>query len=252
MALERRRRRFPTTRWSVVVAAGDGVSPESRAALSALCEVYWAPVYAFVCRTGRSDDVARDLTQAFFARLLEKRDFRSARRDLGRFRTFLLTAVRHFLANQADHEHALKRGGGRVHLPLDAVAGEAGQAVVDPASGETPETIFERRWALTVLDQAVTRLTEESERAGKGRLFEALRPFLTGDTEASYAACAQALGLSESGVRVAVHRLRRQFGRCLRETLAETVDDPNDIDSEIQYLRRVIARQHASSSLEHF
>ena len=170
MGLEHRHRRFPTTRWSVVLAAGEAASPESRAALSALCEVYWAPVHAFVRHTVRSDDAARDLTQAFFARVLEKRDFSDARRDRGRFRTFLLTAVRHFLANQADYEHALKRGGGQVHLPLDAAPGDRGQPVVDRPSGENPESIFEQRWALTVLDQAMARLTEECERAEEGVL----------------------------------------------------------------------------------
>jgi DNA-directed RNA polymerase specialized sigma24 family protein len=123
MTLDYRRRRFPTTRWSVVVAAGDSVSPESQAALSALCEAYWAPVYAYVCQTGRPADVARDLTQAFFARVLQKRDFRNARSDLGRFRTFLLTAVRYFLSNQVDYERTAKRGGGQVHLPIDPVPG---------------------------------------------------------------------------------------------------------------------------------
>ena len=250
MALEHRRRRFPTTRWSVVVAAGDSVSPESQAALSALCEAYWAPVYAYVCRTGRSEDVARDLTQAFFTRVLEKRDFRNARSDLGRFRSFLLTAVRYFLANQVDYERSLKRGGGQIHLPLEPVAGGPCQAPADRSSGETPETIYEQRWAQTVLDQAMAKLAQESERAGRGRLFEGLRPFLTGDAEASYASCAQELGMTEGAVRVALHRLRGQFGRHLRQTLAETVSDPGEIDSEIQYLLRVLARRHASSSLE--
>ena len=251
MALEHGRRRFPTTHWSVVLAAGEQVSPEARSALSALCETYWSPVCAFVRQTGRSSDDAHDLTQAFFARLLEKGDFRNARRDRGRFRTFLLTAVRHFLANQADHDLALKRGGGQIHVPLGPAPGDDARGfVMDPASGETPETIYEQRWALTVLDRAMARLKQECGQAGRGHLFDQLRPFLTGDAGASYEACAHALEMTEAAVRVAVHCLRRQFGQCLRETLAETVNDPADVDSEIEYLLAVVARRHASSSLK--
>ena len=165
MSSDPRRRCFPATRWSVVRAAGDTASPEARNALAALCETCWAPVYAFIRQGERSADEAQDLTQAFFARLLEKRDFRHARHELGRFRTFLLTAVRHFLANQVDHERAAKRGGGQIHVPLGPAPGERTQAVIDPASGETPETVYEQRWALTVLEGAMARLQQQCVRA---------------------------------------------------------------------------------------
>jgi RNA polymerase sigma-70 factor (ECF subfamily) len=244
-----RSRRFPTTRWSVVRAAGATTSPGSRAALENLCATYWSPVHAFVRRSGRSDDEASDLTQAFFTRVIEKGDFGNARDTLGRFRTFLLTAVRHFLSNQADYDHAAKRGGGHVHVPLGPSPDEDARPVADPASDETPETIYEQRWALTVLDVAMARLEHHCEEAGDRILFETLRPFLTGDEGASYADAAHALDKAEGAVRVAVHRLRRRFGRSLRETLADTVYDPADVDAELSYLTGVLGRRHRASSL---
>lgn len=244
------RRRFAPTRWSLVVAAGNSSSAEARAALAALCETYWSPVYDFVRHGEPSADDARDLTQAFFARVIEKGDFRNARRELGRFRTFLLTAVSHFLANHAEHDRAAKRGGGQVHVPIDALAnsnaGEDRQHFSEPASGETPETIYERRWVLTALEAAMTRLERECSQQGRQRLFDQLRPFLTGD-DASYAACAQALEITEGSVRVALHRLRRQFGQCLCETLAETAEDPAEVDQEFDYLLAVMSRPPASA-----
>jgi DNA-directed RNA polymerase specialized sigma24 family protein len=245
-----RSRRFPTTRWSVVRAAAGTAFPEARAALESLCVTYWAPVYAFVRQSGWSADDAPDLTQAFFARVIEKGDFGNARHELGRFRTFLLTAVRHFLSNQADYDHAARRGGGQVHVPVGPLSDEDTRAFPEPASGETPETIFEQRWALTVLDTAMARLEHDSKEVGGRAQLETLRPFLTGDEGASYAAAARTLEKAEGAVRVAVHRLRRRFGRCLRETLADTVDDPADIDTELAYLMDVLARRHRASSLE--
>ena len=241
--------RFPATRWSVVRAAGRTASPESRAALESLCATYWSPVHAFVRRSGRSADEAPDLTQAFFARVIEKGDFGNARDTLGRFRTFLLTAVRHFLSNQTDYDRAAKRGGGQAHVPIGPQAGDDPHAAVEPASDETPETIYEQRWALTVLDAAMARLELDRQGAGDGLLFETLRPFLTGDDGASYAEAALTLQKAEGAVRVAVHRLRRRFGRCLRETLVDTVDDPADVDAELAYLLDVLARRHRGSSL---
>jgi len=241
--------RFPTTRWSVVRAAGATTSPGSRAALENLCETYWSPVHAFVRRSGRSADEASDLTQAFFARVIEKGDFGNARDTLGRFRTFLLTAVRHFLANQADYDRAAKRGGGQAHLPLDGPTHDDPRRIPEPSSDETPESIFEERWALTVLDAAMERVRHHSEETGDGALFDTLRPFLTGDDGASYADAARTLQKAEGTVRVAVHRLRRRFGQCLRETLADTVDDPADVDAELAYLMDVLGRRRRGSSL---
>lgn len=244
-----RSRRFPTTRWTIVRAAGGTESPQAQVALESLCVTYWAPVYAFVRQYGRSVDDASDLTQAFFARVIEKGDFGNANRTLGRFRTFLLTAVRHFLCNQADYDRAAKRGGGQAHVPLGPQSDEDSYRLPEPASGETPETIYEQRWALTVLDAAMARLKGDYEGAGDGVLFETLHPFLTGDDGASYAAASDTLGKSEGAVRVAVHRLRRRFGRCLRETLADTVDDPADVDAELTYLLEVLARRQGASCL---
>ena len=243
-------RRFPTTRWSVVSAAGGTPSSEARDALEGLCTMYWPPVYAFIRRSGRSADAASDLTQAFFARVIEKGDLGHARRERGRFRTFLLTAVRHFLANQADFERAAKRGGGRQHVPLAPTARVDPGGAVDPASDETPETTFEHQWALTVLDASMARLEYESTTGGDELLFVTLRPFLTGDGGASYADAAVVLQRAEGTVRVAVHRLRRRFGQCLRETLADNVNDPADVDAELAYLLDVLSRRYRTSPFE--
>jgi RNA polymerase sigma-70 factor (ECF subfamily) len=246
-----RSHRFPTTRWTVVRAAGGTESPQARAALESLCATYWAPVYAFVRQYGRSADDASDLTQAFFARVIEKGDLGNARHTLGRFRTFLLTAVRHFLCNQADYDRAAKRGGGQAHMPLGPQADEDARWYPEPTSGDTPETIYEQRWALTVLDASMARLKGDCDQAGDGILFETLRPFLTGDDDASsYAEAAYTLEKSEGAVRVAVHRLRRRFGRCLRQTLADTVDDPADVAAELTYLVDVLARRQRATSLQ--
>jgi RNA polymerase sigma-70 factor (ECF subfamily) len=242
MPPDARRRRFPTTRWSQIIAAGTPASPASRAALASLCETYWSPVHDFVRHSARSADDAQDLTQAFFAQVLERGDFRHARPERGRFRTFLLTAVRHFLANQAEHDRAAKRGGGQAHLPIEPASPDEWQAFAPVASTATPETIFEERWAFASLDAAMARLESEYQRTGRQRLFDQLGPCLTGDTDASYADCAKALAMTEGAVRVAVHRMRQHFGRCLRETLAETVDDPADVDSELDYLLKVVSR----------
>lgn len=242
--------RFPTTRWSVVRAASRTTSLQARAALESLCTTYWPPVHAYIRRSGHSADDAADLTQAFFARVIEKGDVGNARHELGRFRTFLLTAVRHFLLNQADHDRAAKRGGGQVHAPIGAPSADDPSRFVEPASDETPEAIYEQRWALTVLDVAMQRLEQLSDAAGDRAQFATLRPFLTGEETASYAEAARTLQKAEGAVRVSVHRLRRRFGRCLRETLADTVSDPADVDTELAYLLDVLSRRHRTSSLE--
>jgi RNA polymerase sigma factor (sigma-70 family) len=234
-----------------VLATRGPSSVVARDALASLCETYWAPVFEFIRHSGRNPDDARDVTQAFFARVIEKGDFSNARPELGRFRTFLLTAVRHFLANQYDHGHAAKRGGAVVHVPVNADPERESSASVDPATNETPETIYERRWALAVLDAAMARLASDSDRGGRGALFNALRPFLTGEQETSFASVADALGLAEASVRVALHRLRKQYGQCLRDTLAETVSDPADVNQEVDYLLDVLGREPSGSSLKH-
>jgi DNA-directed RNA polymerase specialized sigma24 family protein len=168
-------RRFPTTHWSVVIAAGEQGSPKAHRALSELCEGYWRPVLAFVRQSGWSSDDAHDLTQAFFARLLEKGDYRHPRRDLGRFRDFLRTAVRHFIANQIDLDRALKRGGRQIHVPIGPAHAHGSQEFVDPAFGGTPESVYERQWAQTVLDRSLARLGQECGRAGRKRVADGRR-----------------------------------------------------------------------------
>jgi RNA polymerase sigma-70 factor (ECF subfamily) len=251
MAAPSDRRRLATTRWSLVLAAANPAAPEARVALATLCETYCVPVYDFIRYSGRPTDEARELTQAFFTRVIERGDFGHARRERGRFRSFLLTAVRHFLANQAEYERAQKRGGNRIHVPIDAPADEhAGRAAHEPQSRETPETIYERRWALATLETAMSRLGHEYESTGRGGLFARLQPLITGDAGDSYAAVAASLDMTEAAARVAVHRLRRHYGRVLRATLAETVDAPEDVDAELRYLFDVLNRQPASSSLK--
>jgi len=240
MPLEKGNRRFATTRWSVVVAAGDARSPDGWKALATLCETYWYPVYAFIRRSGRSSDEAKDLTQAFFAKLLEKNVVGEARQERGRFRSFLLTSVRNFVANQEEHLRALKRGGRSPHVSFEFEDGER-QYRCEPVDNETPERIYERHWAQTVLDAARGLAASKFEGAHRSALFERLKPFVVGEEPPSYKDLARELDLSEGAVRVAVHRMRRQVGDCLRELIAETVEDPREIEDELRYLLRVIA-----------
>lgn len=241
MALEGDRRRFATTRWSLVVAAADSRSPDAGAALATLCETYWFPVYAFIRRSGRSHEDARDLTQAFFTRVLEKNYFKDAKAERGRFRSFLLSSVRHFLANQHDWDHAQKRGGDHAHISIDADDGDR-QYQHEPIEDETPEYIYERGWALAALGSAMGRLASRYEPGSRRDLFERLKPFLTGDEPESYADLGADLKVSEGSLRVAVHRLRRQFATVLREAIAETVDRPDEVEEELRHLLAVVSR----------
>jgi RNA polymerase sigma-70 factor (ECF subfamily) len=227
--------RFATTRWSLVLAAGHRSSPESDRALAALCSAYWYPLYAHARRRGLGADEAEDRTQSFFARLLEKGDLAVADRRRGRFRAFLLAAFDHFLANEWDKAHALRRGGGRPVLSLDRASAES-RLGLEPAHASTPERLFDRRWALTVLDHALTRLRDESHADGKGDLFDALAPALAGDRATPYAALADRVGMKEGAVKVAVHRLRARAREILRQEVAETVDSPDEVDDELRQL----------------
>jgi RNA polymerase sigma-70 factor (ECF subfamily) len=208
---------------------------EARRALGELCRLYWYPLYAFVRRQGRSAHDAQDLTQEFFRQLIEKDWLASVERSRGRFRSFLLVAIKHFLANQWDYAHAQKRGGTAEIIPLDALTAEQRYAL-EPADSVTPEKLFERRWALELLAQSLQKLRAEFEESGRGKVFEELKPTLTGDSAASHAEIAQRLHASESAVKAAAHRLRQRYRELIRAEIAETVDDPAEIDSELECL----------------
>ena len=228
--------RFQTTSWSLVAAAAGRPTTQARAALATLCKTYWHPVYSFVRRSGYQPDQAQDLTQGFFMVLLEKNYVGDADRQRGRFRSFLLTSVKHFLANERDRAQALKRGGGQLLVPVDWIEAEGWYA---PTAIElsTPESLFERRWALSLLAQVMVRLREEFAQSGKAEQFETMSAFLNCDPEgAPYEPVAAELGMSAGALRVAVHRMRRAYRKILRAEIAETVSTPEEIDEEIRFL----------------
>ena len=231
---------FQTTRWSLILAAGGQDSSAARDALSTLCEAYWYPLYAYVRRRGLSPDDARDLTQGFLAALLERRDFDDLRPDRGRFRAFLLASLKHFLANDAARRQTLKRGGGVALLPLAFDEAED-RYRFEPVESATPETLYERRWALTLIERVLGQLRQEWESDGRAAEFDELKASLLRQAPAGgYAAVADRLGTSEGAVKAAVHRLRRKFQGRLRQHIAETVSDPSEIDDEIRFLVRAI------------
>jgi len=233
--------RFATTHWSLVLSAGRGAGSGSEQALARLCELYWYPVYAFIRRHGHSSDEAGDLTQEFFALVLEKSYLRTADPGRGRFRSFLLACLRHFLSNQRDREIAIKRGGAYHIVPLEIDSAE-GRYLHEPAEELTPDKIFERRWALTLIERVLSRLRDEHVARGKQKLFEALSGFLTGDSaDLSYLDVAQTLGATEGAVKVAVHRLRRRFRDLLTEEVEATVADRHDVEDEIRHLLRSVS-----------
>jgi RNA polymerase sigma factor (sigma-70 family) len=225
---------FTTTHWSLVLAAGHGSRPDAGAALATLCEAYWHPLYYYVRRRGYRAEEAQDLTQAFFAAILEKGSLKVADPDRGRFRSFLLASLNHFLAKEWRRRSARKRGG-KV-LSLD-IAGAESRYSLEPADGLTAEKLFERRWAMTLLDLVLARLREEFAREDRECVFERLKDFLGGAAaEAPYSQAAADLGMTEAAVKMAVHRLRRQYRRLLRAQIAQTVASPEEIDDEIRHL----------------
>lgn len=231
---------FDTTRWSVIAAARGPDSDAARAALATLCEAYWYPLYAFIRRWGADPEAARDLTQAFFMLLLERRDIERVRPEGGRFRTFLLASAKHFLLNEAARRRAAKRGGGVSPLPLAFDEAE-GRYLVEPADVTTPETLFERRWALTLIERVLARLRTDWDASGRVAEFDELKESLLGSgPTGGYAAAATRLGTTEGALKVAAHRLRRKFQARLRQEIAETVADQAEIDDEIQYLIRAL------------
>jgi DNA-directed RNA polymerase specialized sigma24 family protein len=225
----------------VVLTAGHSDTTQARDALARLCQVYWHPLYAYVRRLGYSPHDAQDLTQEFFARLLEKNYLAQADESRGRFRSFLLVALKHFLANEWDKAQAKKRGGGRIFIPIDLAASETSYAF-EPVDESTAEKIYERRWALTLLAEVLRRLREEHVRDGREKLFEALKPTLT-ETSRSvrYADIAAGLGATEGAVKVAVHRLRQRYRELLRAEIAETVASPVEVEDELRNLFAALA-----------
>jgi RNA polymerase sigma-70 factor (ECF subfamily) len=230
--------RFAQTRWSMVVAAASGDSTKARKALEHLCETYWYPLYAFVRREGHgaddAQDLTQDLTQEFFARLLEKNWLDAVDREKGKFRSFLLAAMRHFLANEWDRAHAQKRHGGRALLSLDAESAELRYAM-EPADSATADKIFERRWALTLLDQVLARLRVEFADAGKAKIFDELKSALTGE-KIPYDEIGGRLAMNEGALKTAVHRLRQRYRELIRDEIAQTLGSEEDVDEELQHL----------------
>jgi len=229
-------RQFTTTRWSLVAAAGQGSSSASQEALATLCQIYWYPLYAYARRRLPSAHDAQDQTQAFFAELLEKDYLQAADPRRGKFRSFLLTAFKHFLSKQRERANAQKRGGGRLSVSLDFQTGEH-RYLLEPVDRTTPETVFERRWALAILEQTLSQLRQELTNAGKEKLFECLKGALAGEgMQESYAQIAEQLSISEQAVKVAVYRLRRRYQEILRSEIAQTVASPEEVDEELRDL----------------
>ena len=227
---------FTTTDWSVVLAAGHDSSPGAHEALEKLCCTYWYPLYAHVRRLGLSPEDSQDLTQAFFAKVLEKKSLRHAQKERGRFRTFLLTSLNNFVSHEWERAQAGKRGGGSIHISWDQTSAEE-RYRLEPVSDLTPDKVFEQRWAMTLFQDALVRLREESRTAGKSDRFEQLKGFLTGEpAHGSYKALAERLGTSAEAIAVSVHRLRQRYGELVREAIAQTVTSPAEVQEELRYL----------------
>lgn len=232
---------FATTHWSVVLSAGRADTSSAQDALAKLCATYWYPLYAYVRRRGYSAHDAQDLTQAFFAQLLERQSFTHADPNRGRFRSFLLGVMNHFLANEWTRAHAQKRGGGATLLPLQFETAETRYGH-EPADNVTPEQNYERRWALALLEEVLRRLAAEYKRDGRSELFTQLNPCLVGERSAQpYGELAAKLGVSEGTVKSAVHRMRQRYRQLLRDEIANTIAESSEIDAELRHLFTVLA-----------
>jgi DNA-directed RNA polymerase specialized sigma24 family protein len=231
---------FTTTHWSVVLAARQPDAPAAQQALEQLCQTYWYPLYMFIRHQGYSPEDAQDLTQAFFERVLARNYFDQVSRDKGRLRAFLLAALKHFLSDQRDRDRAAKRGGGATVLSLDAQTAEE-RYQLEPVDTMSPDRLYERRWAFTVLDAARERLRQEFVTDGKSDLYEQLNALENGEqSDCTYAEVGQRLGLSEDAIKSAVVRLRRRYGQLLRREIAQTVAISAEIEKEIQHLLAAI------------
>jgi RNA polymerase sigma-70 factor (ECF subfamily) len=229
---------FTTTSWTAVVTAGQRDSPEAKEALTKLCQTYWEPLHVYLRRLGYNEDDAKDLTQEFFLRLLDKNYLGAANREKGKFRSFLLTALNHVLANERDRAMAAKRGGGKTIVSLEAEA-EQGDRSSEPSSDLSPVKVFERRWAMTLFQQAYARLQAEYVAAGKARQFDLLKAFLEAETETGeYSALAPQLQMTPHAVGMAVHRLRQRYGEQVRAEIAHTLVNPTaaEIEEERRHL----------------
>jgi DNA-directed RNA polymerase specialized sigma24 family protein len=234
-------RRFPTTSWTLISAAGRD-SSGSADALGTLCSAYWLPVYAFIRRKGYAREEAEDLSQAFFTRVLEHGTLVEARRERGKFRSFLLASVSNFLANEWDRRQAQKRGGACTTLSFDFEIGEE-QYHREPFHELTPEAVFERQWAMALLDRVLRRQHDEYARRGKAAQFDLLKAFLTGDQDrGAYHDVAAKLDMSDTALRTAVHRLRGRYAELLREEIAATIVDPAEVEGEIRFLLAALER----------
>ena len=232
---------FATTHWSVVLAAGTQDSPQAAEALETLCRTYWYPLYAYVRRRGYGPEDAQDLTQSFFTRLLKENYPRQANRARGKFRSFLLLTLNHFLSDERARATARKRGGGQVIVSLDAHSSE-GRYCLEPADQLTPDRLFERRWARTILDGALARLRAEYAAAGKAEEYEVLKAFEPGEQKTiSYADAAARLGVSEGAVKSMIHRLRERHRQLVRDEVAQTVSNGAEVDEELHHLIAVIS-----------
>ena len=232
-------RDFRTTHWTNVLAAGDG-SPAASAALEELCRTYWYPLYAFIRRQGHSAEDAQDLTQGFFGSLLERQSLQEVHPGKGKFRSFLLASLDHFLANDWRRHQAQRRGGGRALFSLDGADAEE-RYRFEPTDSRNPETIFERRWAITLLEHTLCQLGQECSAADRADLFLELKGMLSGgDHEERYSEIASRLGMREGAVKKAAQRLRDRYRELLREAVAETVTDPAEVDDELRYLFRAL------------
>lgn len=231
---------FATTHWSVVLAAGDTETTRAQQALGRLCQTYWYPLYAYVRKRGSNPQDAEDLTQEFFARLLRKKSLSHLSREGGRFRSFLLKSMNRFITDEWRRAHTQKRGAGKI-ISLDAASGESRYSI-EPADRHTPETLYDRAWALVLLDAVFHRLRDEYARAGKVALFEQLKFCLTGQRSAiPYAELASRLNQPENTLKTHVHRLRRRYRELLREEVAQIVASPDEIEEELRSLFHALA-----------
>src|SRR5438874_3206906 len=230
---------FTTTHWSVVLEA-QGESPAAQESLEKLCRTYWRPIYGFVRRQGVGPEEAKDLTQGFFALLLERRDLNAVRKEKGRLRSYLLTSLKHFLTNERNRAMAIKRGEGQLLIPLEELR-DRERGGFEPANASTADQLYELRWALALLDQVMTRLGDEYRAAGNITLFERLKALLTDEPDRlSQAQIADELGMTENALKQAFHRLRERYRQLLREEIAHTVMAPGDIEDELRHLIAVL------------